>query len=97
MKTIYQFGYRNSQPPEGFPTVDCRTIPNPWTRGDNASDEERKAKVRLDPRFESLVDHGVSLLESWDLIAVGCVFGKHRSGAVADEIAKRTGAEIVKV
>jgi RNase adaptor protein for sRNA GlmZ degradation len=98
MKRIIQFSFKyhggNPCAGDSVPMIDCRIIPNPWRRNDNATDAERIAKVRQDPLFEELVLAGVNLLRRCDRIAVGCLFGKHRSGAVAAEIARRTGAVV---
>lgn len=91
-KRVVQFSFKLQGAPPGLPVVDCRIIPNPFAA--HASDERRLAAVRQDHRFESLVKRGVALLLLHDTIAVGCTWGKHRSGAVALEIATRTGAEL---
>jgi hypothetical protein len=101
MKRIVQFGFKPHGNPYveggGVPVVNCTVIPNPWRRGDKATDEQRIAKVRLDPQFEELVEKGVRLLRDYDKIGVACLHGKHRSGAVAAEIAERTGAVVEKL
>ncbi len=90
---IIQFAFKNGQP-VGPPVIDCRIIPNPYSLA--RADADRLALVRADPQFERLVQAGVGALErGHPEIAVGCQFGRHRSRAVAQEIAARTGAEIV--
>jgi RNase adaptor protein for sRNA GlmZ degradation len=91
-KKIVQFGYKWTDPPVDVPTIDCRVIQNPFVRG--LSDAVLKARVRQHPKFMELVYTGIGLLQAYDTIAVGCAFGRHRSGAVAEEIAKHTGAVV---
>lgn len=93
-KVIKQFGFKHYNPPKDVPVLDCRVIKNPWVRG--LPDAFMIETVRKHPLFESVVQKGVQLLTDNDEIYVGCLFGKHRSGAVAEEIAKRTGAQITK-
>lgn len=93
-KRIVQFGYKWVSPESmnWGPVLDCRVIKNPWTRG--TPDEVLFAAVRMHTLFPEVVFNGVKMLEEHDVIYVGCQFGKHRSGAVSREIAKRTGAVI---
>ena len=86
MKTIVTFGYRLRNPPTGAPYVDCRHLPNPFRTA--KTDEERIEIVKKHTLFAPTVEVGVKLLEMWDEIWVGCEFGKHRSGAVAEGIAE---------
>lgn len=96
-KTIKQFGYKfvDSANLRGLPVLDCRVIPNPFIRG--VSDTFLKNKVREHPLFNTVVKEGLALLETHDTILVGCLFGKHRSGAVAEELSKITGAVITRL
>jgi RNase adaptor protein for sRNA GlmZ degradation len=94
-KVIVQFSYRNSSSvPDGLPVVDCRSLPNPYQR--YTKDEDLKNTVRQLPGFEGVVHHGMQLIAQHDIIYIGCAYGKHRSGAVAEELAARTGASIIK-
>lgn len=82
-KRIYQFGFKNSKlPPKNVPVVDCRVIPNPF----GLPDRERARAVQRHPMFEALVQQALELLQSHDAIAVGCEYGRHRSGTVVKEI-----------
>lgn len=85
MKRIIQFGFRrHGNPLDGLtPIVNCTVIPNPWRRGDRATDEQRMEKVRKHPRFHQLVGEAVVLFSRFDEIGIACQFGRHRSGAVA--------------
>ena len=94
-KTIIQFAYREiHQHKDMALTVDCRGLRNPWRY--KVADTVLREQVRLDPSFESVVARGVHILNTHDTIYVGCQFGKHRSVAVAEEIAKRTGATVTR-
>jgi len=92
VKQIIQFGYRVQQPVQGWPVVDCRVIPNPYM-GFKAtavtSDEEYKAKARAHPQFEPLVREAIAHLLKGNVVQIGCLFGRHRSGAVAEEVQRR--------
>jgi RNase adaptor protein for sRNA GlmZ degradation len=85
-KSIVQFGFKKHHTIEETATIDCRVLRNPYKEG--VPDEELIAKVRLTEGFEDLVQEGVQLLAKHDIIYVGCMYGKHRSGAVAQEIAR---------
>ena len=95
-KTIIQFGYKNSNTmPKDIPLVDCRVLRNPYIPG--VADDILKEKVKYLPGFGDMVKAGVFLLRTNDTIGIGCLYGKHRSGAVAESIAKLIGAKIIKV
>jgi RNase adaptor protein for sRNA GlmZ degradation len=96
-KQIYQFGFKNVDENKlrGEAVLDCRIIKNPFVRG--IPDAVLIEKVRTNPLFEQVVKQGVQMLKTNDSIFVGCLFGKHRSGAVAQEIAARTGAIILRM
>ena len=89
---IIQFGYKYQEPPVKAQVVDCRIIPNPWSPG--ISDVEAKHRVTSSGHFERLVARAVQLIAAGETVWIGCTFGRHRSGAVAEEVAKRTGAQI---
>ena len=94
IKKIVQFGFKFIDPMKlkGVPVLDCRVIKNPYSKF--LSEDAQKEIVRNNPLFNEVVAVGVQLLSEHDKIFVGCLFGKHRSGAVSEEIAKRTGAVI---
>ncbi len=83
VKRIVQFGYTKGAP-EGIPLVDCRTIANPY----RLPEGEKLLAVRNDPEFAPKVEIAVQLLtrEKADVIGIGCSYGIHRSGAVAQEV-----------
>jgi len=89
MKTIITFGYNlPTQLPEGCPVIDCRVIKNPYSNYKHDPEGARRV-VRSDPFFEQLVKRGTEALLMYDTVAVGCLYGVHRSGTVAEEILHR--------
>jgi RNase adaptor protein for sRNA GlmZ degradation len=96
MKQIVQFSYKlDGGPPAGMPVIDCRVIANPYSKA--STDAARIELVEKHPAFPVLVETGVELLALRNTIAVGCTWGRHRSGAVARAIAARTGAKIERL
>ena len=87
MKKIIQFGY-SVRVPEGIPLVDCRSISNPYPKYAHDFAAGRHM-VRNDPHFQTCVDEAYALLQSHDVIGVGCGYGVHRSGEVVREIETR--------
>ena len=94
MKTIYQLSFKYNNFPKGVPVVDCRVIENPYKR--YLTDKARMEAVRHDPKFNGLVEKAIEYLGANDEVVIACTHGKHRSGAVAEEVAKRVGAKIRK-
>ena len=81
--TVYQFSYKRHGRPTGWPTLDCRRLPNRMS----------VAEARRLPRFQAMVQEGVLMLQHFGKLAVGCMYGRHRSVAVAEEIVRTmTGA-----
>ena len=76
--TVYQFSYKRHGRPTGWPTLDCRRLPNRMS----------VAAARRLPRFQAMVAEGVELLRVHGKLAVGCLYGRHRSVAVAEEIVR---------
>lgn len=92
-RRILQFGYRvATELPPDAPVIDCRCISNPFARA--KTDAERYALVRADPLFETLVLRVGRALLKHPVVAVGCGYGKHRSGAVVEEVVKRAAYPI---
>jgi len=89
---IIQFGYKKHTPPKGAGVVDCRVIPNPWLA--SRSDRTLRKLVEADPQFPGLVEKAIKLLTKNGTVYIGCLYGKHRSGAVAQEVSRRTGVAI---
>lgn len=67
------------------PLVDCRVLRNPYRAVH--SDRERKALVRMDPKFMGVVQQALDRLEGSNEVYIGCGFGKHRSVSVAEAAA----------
>lgn len=96
MKRVIQFSYKlDGGPPEGVPVIDCRVIQNPYRMAN--TDAARIELVEKHPAFPVLVEVGVGVLGVQDAIAVGCTWGRHRSGAVARAIAALTGATVERL
>lgn len=96
-KTIIQFGVKHKDISTlgDIPYVDCRVLPNPYVKG--VSDEVLKNRIKGFPEFKALVSKGEELLRFNDTIAVFCLYGIHRSGAVAEELARLfPGSKILK-
>ena len=92
---IKQFGFKFTQPPEGAVVLDCRVIPNPFGRG--LADQVLLEKVRNHPSFAGVIQQGMQLIANNEVVWVGCLYGKHRSGAVAQTLAHLTGASIQRI
>ena len=102
--TIMSFGYKHGLPLDVDLVLDCRFLPNPhWVdelRPKTGRDRAVKRYVldnpltgdfleRLDSLFDLLLPGYVAEGKSYLTIAVGCTGGRHRSVAIADEIAAR--------
>ena len=96
MKTIVQFSFKYATLDQlaGKCVVDCRVMTNPYKK--HQSEEYLKNQVRKAPQFMQVVVEAVEALRNHDEVYVGCHYGKHRSGAVAEEVARLTGATITK-
>jgi UPF0042 nucleotide-binding protein len=103
---IMSFGYSNGIPRDADLVLDCRFLPNPhWIeslRTHTGLEKEVSEYVLSHHDAEHFVADVVNML-SWQIpafanegktylsIAIGCTGGKHRSVAVAEEIAQRLG------
>jgi RNase adaptor protein for sRNA GlmZ degradation len=95
MTTIKQFGFKFVQPPEGAVVLDCRVIKNPFSRG--IADQVLLERVRNSPGYAEVINQGLQLIAKNKEVWVGCLYGRHRSAAVAQELAAATGAIIQRV
>jgi UPF0042 nucleotide-binding protein len=101
---VTSFGFKYGLPVDADLVADARFIPNPhWRdelRAKTGNDKEVSDYVLGQPGVGSFVDNYVSALEvvlegyrnenkRFSTIAIGCTGGKHRSVAIANEIAKR--------
>ncbi len=109
---VLSFGYKFGIPADADLVMDCRFIPNPhWQpelRPKNGLDKEVSDAVLSANAVPEFLDRYVALFDSiargylhegkkFLTLAIGCTGGKHRSVAVAEELAKRlNGLEIAK-
>lgn len=102
--TILSFGYKYGLPYDADLVVDCRFIPNPhWIpelRPLTGLDQAVSDHVLSRPGIKDFVTRYADLFEvisegyrregkRYVTLAVGCTGGKHRSVAVAEELARR--------
>jgi len=109
---VLSFGYKFGIPADADLVMDCRFIPNPhWQpelRPKSGLDKEVSDAVLNANAVPEFLDRYVALFDSiargylnegkkFLTLAIGCTGGKHRSVAVAEELAKRlNGFEISK-
>ncbi|MFM7351250.1 MAG: RNase adapter RapZ, partial [Actinomycetota bacterium] len=109
---VLSFGYKFGIPADADLVMDCRFIPNPhWQpelRPKSGLDKEVSDAVLNANAVPEFLDRYVALFDSiargylnegkkFLTLAIGCTGGKHRSVAVAEELAKRlNGREISK-
>src|ERR1700741_3155436 len=101
---IVSFGYKYGLPVDADMVADCRFLPNPHWIPELAPMTGQDAPVRdyvlAQPGAEELLRHYTELLrvvlpgyeregKRFVTFAVGCTGGKHRSVAIADELAAR--------
>ena len=110
--TVMSFGYKYGLPVDADIVVDCRLLPNPhWVpelRPLTGLDERVRDYVFAQEGAREFVDAYASLLQRYEegyaregkhyaTLAVGCTGGKHRSVAIAAELATRLRADGVDV
>jgi RNase adapter protein RapZ len=109
---VLSFGYKFGIPADADLVMDCRFIPNPhWQpelRPKNGLDLEVSNAVLGAAEVPEFLDRYVAMIESiargylhegkkFITLAIGCTGGKHRSVAIAEELAKRlNGLSIVQ-
>lgn len=101
---VLSFGYKHGLPVDVDIVLDCRFLPNPhWVEElrpltgldapvrDHVLDHPAAGEflARLDPLLDLLLPAYVAEGKSYLTIAFGCTGGRHRSVAVAEEIAAR--------
>ena len=101
---VLSFGYKFGLPVDADLVMDCRFIPNPhWNpelRPKNGLDHEVSTAVLSADNVGEFLDRYVALFQSigqgylregkkYITLAIGCTGGKHRSVAVAEELARR--------
>ena len=105
--TVVSFGFKYGIPVDADLLADMRFLPNPhWVpelRPLSGRDAEVAAYVKGRPAAQTFLDQYLPLLETvsagylregkrFMTVAVGCTGGKHRSVAMAEEIASRVAA-----
>lgn len=110
--TVMSFGYKYGLPVDADVVIDCRLLPNPhWVdelRPLNGLDAPVRDYVFGQPGANEFVDAYAQLLQRYEegylhegkhyaTVAVGCTGGKHRSVAIAEELAARMRADGVDV
>jgi len=110
--TVMSFGYKYGLPVDADIVVDCRLLPNPhWVpelRPLTGLDDEVRDYVFAQPGAREFVDAYADLMHRYEegysregkhyaTLAVGCTGGKHRSVAIAQELAARLRADGVDV
>jgi len=109
---LLSFGYKFGIPADADLVMDCRFIPNPhWQpelRPKNGLDVDVSKAVLNAAEVPEFLDRYVAMFESiargylhegkkFITLAIGCTGGKHRSVAIAEELAKRlNGMTIAK-
>jgi UPF0042 nucleotide-binding protein len=109
--TVMSFGYKYGLPVDADLVVDCRFLPNPhWVpelRPRTGLDPEVAAYVRAQPGAQDFLDRYRELLrilaegyrregKRYVTLAVGCTGGKHRSVAMAEQLAQQLRADGVE-
>lgn len=107
---VLSFGYKFGIPADADLVMDCRFIPNPhWQpelRPMNGLDREVSDAVLNAQEVPEFLSRYLSMFESaasgyvregkkFITLAVGCTGGKHRSVAIAEEIAKQLNGKII--
>ena len=102
--TLLSFGYKNGLPLDADLVFDCRFLPNPfWVdelRPLTGLDEQVRDYVLGQPAAAPFLDNVENLLaqllpayvaegKAYLTIALGCTGGRHRSVAIAEELAAR--------
>lgn len=102
--TVVSFGYKYGLPVDADLVIDCRFLPNPhWIpelRSQTGRDAEVRDYVFGQPGAAEFLDGYLDLLKivtegyrregkRYVTVAVGCTGGKHRSVAMADQLARR--------
>ena len=105
--TIMSFGFKYGLPSDVDMVADMRFLPNPYWEEEmrplSGHDEIVAGYVVNNPLAAEFLDHFESAVDvvltgyqsenkAFATLAIGCTGGKHRSVAVAEELAKRLGA-----
>ncbi len=106
--TLLSFGYKHGVPPEADLMLDVRFLPNPYfvdELRDYSGEDEAVARYVLEREetrafLEKTREFLAYLLPQYDqegkaylTVAIGCTGGRHRSVAIAAELARRLGED----
>ncbi len=107
--TVLSFGYKFGMPRDVDVVFDCRFLPNPhWVeelRDKTGLEQPVREFVLTNTETVQFIDEVVAML-TWQLpsfqregktyltVAFGCTGGRHRSVAIAEEVARRLGESI---
>ena len=109
--TVMSFGFKYGIPVDADVVLDARFLPNPhWVetlREHTGLDSDVRDYVLDAPAADSFLTEAVRLLDimaegylregkRYVTVAVGCTGGKHRSVALAEEVAARLGAQDIE-
>ena len=109
--TVMSFGFKYGIPVDADVVLDARFLPNPhWVealREHTGLDSDVRDYVLDAPAADSFLTEAVRLLDimaegylregkRYVTVAVGCTGGKHRSVALAEEVAVRLGAQDIE-
>ncbi len=107
---VLSFGYKFGLPVDADLVMDCRFIPNPhWDpelRAMNGLDEQVRQAVLNAENVSEFLEKYLALFNSlgqgylregkkYITLAIGCTGGKHRSVAVAEELARRINGSAI--
>lgn len=107
---VLSFGYKYGIPVDSDLVMDCRFIPNPhWNpelRPKNGLDPDVSSAVLTSENVSEFLERYVALFQSighgylregkkFITLAIGCTGGKHRSVAIAEELARRINGSTI--
>ncbi|MFM7542737.1 MAG: RNase adapter RapZ [Actinomycetales bacterium] len=107
---VLSFGYKFGIPADADLVMDCRFIPNPhWQeelRPKNGLDKAVSEAVLTANEVPEFLERYISMFESiangylregkkFITLAIGCTGGKHRSVAIAEELASRLNGKVI--
>ncbi len=110
--SMVTFGYKYGVPVDADLVIDCRLLPNPhWVaslKPLSGSDKAVRDYIFAQPGADDFVDAATALLRRYETgyltegkhyatIAIGCTGGRHRSVAVAIELADRLRSDGIDV
>ena len=98
IKSVMSFGYSNGIPEDVDMIYDVRCFRNPYRRKSLRASDGRDERIRRyvleSPGVQEFIDEVIRFSAKEERVAIGCFGGRHRSVAIAEEIARRTGAYV---